>query len=90
MAVGGLLHAQDDLIKKISDNKTQGKAGYTFKRTIDLATTPIENQGSSGTCWSYSTNSFLESEMIKAGRTPVPLAKIYTARCSYIDKADNL
>lgn len=89
LALGAMLHAQDDLIKKISDNKTQGKAGFTFKRTIDLATTPIENQGSSGTCWSYSTNSFLESEMIKAGRTPVPLAKIYTARCSYIDKADN-
>lgn len=83
------LHAQDDLIKKISGNKTEGKAGFTFTRLIDLATTPIENQGSSGTCWSYSTNSFLESEMIKAGKTPVPLAKIYTARCSYVDKADN-
>lgn len=83
------LTAQDDLIKKISGNKTEGKAGFVFKRIIDLESTPIENQGSSGTCWSYSTNSFLESEMIKAGKKPLPLAKIFTARCSYIDKADN-
>lgn len=86
---GTALHAQDDLIKKISENKTEGKAGFTFTRVIDLATTPIENQGSSGTCWSYSTNSFLESEMIKAGKKPIPLAKIFTARCSYFDKAEN-
>lgn len=84
-----VLHAQDDLIKKISTNKTQGKAGFIFTKVINLATTPIENQGSSGTCWSYSTNSFLESEMIKIGKTPVPLAKIYTARCSYMEKAYN-
>lgn len=84
-----VLHAQDDLIKKISSNKTEGKAGFTFTRIIDLASTPIENQGSSGTCWSYSANSFLESEMIRAGKKPLPLAKIYTARCSYMDKADN-
>lgn len=82
-------HAQDDLIRKISGNKTEGKAGFNFTRVIDLSTTPVENQGSSGTCWSYATNSFLESEMIKAGRTPVALAKIFTARCSYIDKAEN-
>ena len=89
VALGNALHAQDDLIKKISENKTSGKAGFVFEKVINLASTPIQNQGSSGTCWSYSTNSFLESEMIKAGKKPVPLAKIYTARCSYLDKAYN-
>ncbi|HOZ85180.1 MAG TPA: C1 family peptidase [Niabella sp.] len=89
IAMAATIHAQDDLIQKISGNKTEGKAGFTFKRIIDLASTPIENQGSSGTCWSYSTNSFLESEMIKAGKKPMPLAKIFTARCSYVEKADN-
>ncbi|WP_300599919.1 C1 family peptidase [Niabella sp.] len=82
------LHAQDDLIKKISTNRSDS-TGFRFTDIINLAVTPIENQGSSGTCWSYSTNSFLESEMIKAGRKPVPLAKIYTARRSYEDKADS-
>ena len=88
-AFNATLYAQDDLIKKISGNKTEGKAGFTFTRIIDLESTPIEDQGSSGTCWSYSSNSFLESEMIKAGKKPVQLSKIYTARWSYVDKADN-
>lgn len=82
------LHAQDDLIKKISGNSSDS-TGFRFTNIINLAVTPVENQGSSGTCWSYSTNSFLESEMIRAGKKPVPLAKIYTARKSYEDKAEN-
>ncbi|PZP46104.1 MAG: aminopeptidase, partial [Pseudopedobacter saltans] len=83
-------HAQDDLVKKANEAKsTIGTKGYQFKDVINLSTTPIEDQGSSGTCWSYSTNSFLESEMIKAGKKPLPLSKIFTARNSYVDKADN-
>ncbi|WP_018628114.1 aminopeptidase C [Niabella aurantiaca] len=88
VAGGSWLHAQDDLIKKISGNSSDS-TGFRFTNIINLAVTPVENQGSSGTCWSYSTNSFLESEMIKAGKKPVPLAKIYTARKSYEDKAAN-
>ena len=82
--------AQDDLIKKIEANKTSD-TGRKFKFTpmIDLETTAVKNQGSSGTCWSYSTNSFLESEMVKKGKTPIPLSEIYSARCVYNDKADN-
>ena len=49
----------------------------------------MEDQGSSGTCWSYSAGSFLESEMIKQGGPSIPLSKIYTARCSYEEKAVN-
>jgi bleomycin hydrolase len=47
----------------------------------------VKNQGSSGTCWSYSGNSFLESEMLRKGKQPVDIAEIYTARCVYIEKA---
>src|SRR5690606_34752200 len=43
----------------------------------------------SGTCWSYATNSFLESEMIKNGKIPVDLSDIYSARCVYIEKGRN-
>lgn len=83
-------HAQDDLVKKASESKSiTGTKGFQFQDVINLSTTPIEDQGSSGTCWSYSTNSFLESEMIKAGKKPMPLSKIFTARNSYVDKADS-
>jgi bleomycin hydrolase len=47
-----------------------------------------ETKASSGTCWSYSAGSFLESEMIKNGGPAIHLSKIYTARRSYEDKAE--
>lgn len=82
--------AQTDLINKVNENQSVlDNKGYQFTDLINLTYTPVENQGKSGTCWSYSTNSFLESEMIKKGKAPVHLSKIFTARCVYLEKAEN-
>ena len=84
------LKAQDNLINSIKTNQTLNSAqGFNFTTIINLANTPVKNQGSSGTCWSYSTNSFLESEMIREGKMPVNLSQIYSARCAYIEKGIN-
>lgn len=82
--------AQDNLVNALSGNKSdKAREKFIFSPVINLETTPVRNQGSSGTCWSYSGNSFLESEMIRAGKEPVELSQIYTARCVYIEKAKN-
>lgn len=84
------LKAQDNLVNSLKTNQTtNSKQAFNFTTIINLANTSVKNQGSSGTCWSYSTNSFLESEMIREGKTPVDLSEIYTARCAYIDKGVN-
>ena len=84
-----VVHAQDDLVKKLDANKSDSsKKKFVFTPVINLETTPVKNQASSGTCWSYSTNSFLESEMLRMGKPPVDLAEIFTARNVYLDKAD--
>jgi len=84
------MYGQVDLINKVNKDQTVLKdQGYHFTDLINLTYTPVENQGKSGTCWSYSTNSFLESEMIKKGKQPVHLSKIFTARCVYLEKAEN-
>jgi len=84
------LKAQDNLVNSLKSNQsTNITIGFTFTTLIDLANTSVKNQGSSGTCWSYSTNSFLESEMIREGKKPVELSQIYTARCAYIEKGIN-
>lgn len=84
------VYSQVDLVNKVINNKSENaKEGFHFTTVVDVETTPVENQGASGTCWSYSTNSFLESEMAKAGKQPVHLSKIYTARCAYLEKAVN-
>ena len=81
--------AQDNLVKQVSGNGTAG-AGYQFTPIVQLDATPVENQGSSGTCWSYSTSAFLESEMIRMGKKPVDLSEMYIVRKVYQDKAETV
>ncbi|MNF82287.1 Aminopeptidase C [compost metagenome] len=81
---------QDGLVDSLKVNASE-KSVESFKFTdiINLANTSVKNQGSSGTCWSYSTNSYLESEMIRKGKQPVELAQIFSARNAYIEKGKN-
>lgn len=84
------LYAQDNLINSLKNNTSDNsKEGFTFTEVINLGRTSIKDQGSSGTCWSYSGNSFLESEMIRMGKDPVEISSIFTARNTYIEKAKN-
>ena len=80
-------YAQDNLVNALKVNASDNsKAAFKFTDIINLENTPIKNQGSSGTCWSYSGNSFIESEMIRMGKKPVELSQIYTARNAYVEK----
>lgn len=82
------IYAQDNLINALKTNVSdKSKEGFVFTEVINLANTSIKDQGSSGTCWSYSGNSFLESEMIRLGKQPVEISQIYTAYYTYLEKA---
>jgi len=82
--------AQDNLVNSLKNNASEGsKNSFTFTPVINVEATSVKNQKSSGTCWSYSTNSFLESEMIRMGKKPVDLADLFTARNAYIEKGIN-
>lgn len=80
--------AQDNLINALKNNVSdKSKEGFVFTQLINLGNTSIKDQGSSGTCWSYSGNSFLESEMIRQGKKPVEISQIFTAYYTYLEKA---
>jgi len=78
--------AQDDLVKKSTQNAVDGAAKYEFTTVVDLEATPVKNQASSGTCWSYSTLGFVESEMLRMGKDPIDLSEMYVVRMAYIEK----
>lgn len=82
--------SQVDLMNKVVNNGSDNsKEGFQFTTVVNAEATPVENQGNSGTCWSYSTNSFLESEMIRNGGPAIHLSPVYSARCAYMQKAIN-
>lgn len=85
-----VVSAQDYLVNSLKNNKSENsKDSFVFTDVINIENTPVKSQGSSGTCWSYSANSFLESEMIRMGKEPVEISQIYTARNAYIEKGKN-
>jgi bleomycin hydrolase len=82
--------AQDILVNSLKVNASdKSKESFKFTDVINLANTSVKNQGSSGTCWSYSGNSFLESEMIRIGKQPIEISQIFTARNAYVEKGKN-
>lgn len=62
---------------------------YEFTKVFHLDATPVENQGYTGTCWSFSALSFFESELIRMGnKQPDLLSEMYIVRKAYEAKAD--
>lgn len=68
---------------------TTAQEAYTFTTEIDLDTTPVLSQGRTGTCWSFSSTSFLESEVIRLTGKQVDLSEMYTVRNTYPKKLEN-
>ena len=62
---------------------------YEFKTIKDIENTAVKSQGRTGTCWSFSTTSFLESEIIRLTGKNIDLSEMYTVRNTYSDKASN-
>ena len=73
-----------------SSDKEKGDrpyAGYVFEDELVLPSTPVKDQYRTGTCWSFSTLSFLESEMLRLGKPEVDLSEMYVVRFTYSEKA---
>ena len=56
--------------------------GYRFTDTKVIPTTGVKNQNRSGTCWCFSTMTFLESEILRAGGEPIHLSEMWIVRHS--------
>lgn len=78
---GAQLQAQDTL-----RNKKGG--GYLFTVVKSHDATVVQDQSRTGTCWSFSALSFIESELIRTGKGKHNLSEMYIVRMAYIDKAE--
>jgi bleomycin hydrolase len=75
----------------ISQDTITNKRGsdYLFTEVKNLDETSVQNQNRTGTCWSFSALSFLESELIRKGKGKHDLSEMFIVRNAYIGKAEN-
>jgi len=64
-------------------------AQYNFKTEKKINCTGVKSQDRTGTCWSFATASFLESELIRMGQDNINLSEMFIVRNIYKDKAMN-
>lgn len=60
---------------------------YDFQTLKDIDTEPVISQGITGTCWSFSSTSFLEAEIIRITGKKIDLSEMYNVRHTYPKKA---
>lgn len=81
-ALSGML-----MISNMQAQKPEEKSAFEFTPVHDIKTTPVKSQDRTGTCWSYSTTSFLETEVIRQGGPELDLSEMYFVRFAYPEKA---
>lgn len=81
ITVSNFVSAQDTL-----RNKKNG--GYMFKVLANNEATIVQNQSRTSTCWSFSSLSFFESELIRMGKGQHNLSEMFVVRNAYLGKAD--
>ncbi len=61
---------------------------YYFKKIADNDVLEVQNQNRTSTCWSFSSLSFLESELIRMGKGRHNLSEMFVVRHAYMGKAE--
>ena len=64
-------------------------AQYTFSEVDKIDCTEVKSQDRTGTCWSFATASFLESELMRMGKGQHDLSEMFVVKNVYKDKALN-
>lgn len=59
----------------------------TITKSVDY--TAVKDQANTGTCWSFSTISLIESQSIRNGGDALDLSEMFTVRAIYAEKAKN-
>jgi bleomycin hydrolase len=79
------------LILQVSAVLAQSSADKTNGPVLLKQTdhTPIKNQANTGTCWSFSTTSLVESQTLHTGLGEFDLSEMFTVRNIYTEKAKN-
>ena len=62
-------------------------SAYTFTKVFETQKPTVKDQCKTSTCWSYSTLSLVEAELMKQNKGNLDLSEMFVARWAYIEKA---
>jgi len=68
---------------------SQNSSPFKFKVIKNLEATDVKSQDNTGTCWSFSTSSFIESEILRKRGEKIDLSEMFAVRKIYTEKAVN-
>jgi bleomycin hydrolase len=72
-----------------AQEETSEEAGFQFDTIANVKTTPVKSQYKSGTCWSYATTSFIETEIMRIDGKEYDLSEMYFVNYAYRAKAQS-
>lgn len=79
-----------DSVKKVAYKVDVSKLSW-YPHSVNEFTTWWKNtpvsQGNTGTCWSFSTTSYFETEVYRLTKQQVKISEMYTAYWEYVEKA---
>ena len=75
------------MVFKPAISQDSNKNGYQFTDQVRLETTSVKDQERTGTCWCFSTVSFIETELLRMGKPKYDLSEMYLVRHTYMQKA---
>ena len=87
MFFSGSLFSQGRKQAMLQKQAQQQADGFTVEK--NNGATPVKDQARTGTCWSFSTTSLLESQFLRANKTDIDLSEMFSVYNMYIEKAKN-
>lgn len=63
--------------------------GFQFKMVKEVNSSPVKNQQRTGTCWSFATTSYIETELLRLGKPLFDISEMFFVRQAYNSKAIN-
>ena len=77
------------IISLLLPSAAAAQDGFRFEVVTGVRTTPVKDQARTGTCWSFASSSFMETELLRMGKEPVDLSEMFFVRMTYPQKVRN-
>ncbi len=87
LAISAILAYTYSPVNAQENNKED--VGFQFDTIVSVKTTPVKNQYKAGTCWSYATTSFVETEMLRIDGKEYDLSEMFFVNYAYRAKAQS-